>query len=97
MYRRIFFTMYGNVLKKLLGKSFGQAREPTGHASSRLSSGRIKDRTRETAEIEPRGGEERKETLADKPRDFENHPHWSVTPEFVNRHLMLSSTVIIDQ
>ena len=21
------------------------------------------------------GGEERKETLADKPRDFENHPH----------------------
>ena len=25
----------------------------TGHASSRLSSGRIKDQTRETAEIEP--------------------------------------------
>ena len=27
----------------------------TGHASSHLSSGRIKDRTRETAEIEPTG------------------------------------------
>ena len=28
----------------------------TGHASSRLSSGRIRDRTRETAEIEPTNG-----------------------------------------
>ena len=31
------------------------------------------------------GGEERKETLAGKPRDFENH--WPVMPEFAHRHL----------
>ena len=43
------------------------------------------------------GGEERKETLADKPRDFEKPPTWPVMPEFAQRHLMLLSAVIIDQ
>ena len=43
------------------------------------------------------GGEERKETLADKPRDFAKPPTWVVMPEFAHRHLMPSSTVIIDQ
>ena len=45
-----------------------------------------------------RGWEERKETLADKPRDFENRPcTWPVMPELTHRLLMLSSAVIIDQ
>ena len=36
---------------------------------------RVKDRATNGASKRPgRGGEERKETLADKPRDFENHP-----------------------
>ena len=43
------------------------------------------------------GGEERKETLVYKPRDFENRPLGSVMREFVHRHLVLSSAVIIDQ
>ena len=40
------------------------------------------------------GGEERKETLADKPRDFKNRP---LGLKFAHRYLMLSSAVIIDQ
>ena len=36
------------------GASITSQTRSIGHASSRLSSGRIKDRTRETAEIEPR-------------------------------------------
>ena len=43
------------------------------------------------------GGEERKETLADKTRDFENHPLECHMPEFAHRHLMLPSAVKIDQ
>ena len=37
---------------------------------------RFKDRAKNGAKVKERGGgeEERKETLADKPRDFENHP-----------------------
>ena len=59
---------------------------------------RVKDRAKNGAsKTAGRGGEERKETLADKPRDFENRPLGSVMPEFVHRHLMLSSAVIIDQ
>ena len=30
------------------------------------------------------GGEERKETLADKPWDFENRPTWPAMPEFAH-------------
>ena len=36
---------------------------------------RSKGRAKNGASKRGRGGEERKETLADKPRDFENHPH----------------------
>ena len=36
---------------------------------------RSKGRTKNGASKRGRGGEERKETLTDKPRDFENHPH----------------------
>ena len=43
------------------------------------------------------GGEERKETLADKPRDSENWPLGLSRLEFAHRHLMLSTAVIIDQ
>ena len=43
------------------------------------------------------GGQERKETLADKPWDFENPSTWPVMLEFAHRHLMLSSAVKIDQ
>ena len=51
------------------------------------------------AEVKEREGcgDERKETLADKPQDFENHPFWPVMLEFAHRHLMLSSAVEIDQ
>ena len=36
---------------------------------------RVKDRAKNRASKRARrGGEERKETLGDKPRDFENHP-----------------------
>ena len=41
------------------------------------------------------GGDERKETLADKPQDF--FFIWPVMLEFAHRHLMLSSAVEIDQ
>ena len=59
---------------------------------------RVKDRAKNgVSKTAGRGGEERKETLADKPRDFENRPLGSVMTEFVHRHLMLSSAVIIDQ
>ena len=44
-----------------------------------------------------RGGEERKETLADKPLDFEKRSLGLSLHEFTHRHLMLSSAVIIDQ
>ena len=43
------------------------------------------------------GGEERKETLADQPRDFENRPLGLLCFEFAHRHLMLSTAVIIDE
>ena len=36
---------------------------------------RSKGRAKNGASKQGVGGEERKETLADKPRDFENHPH----------------------
>ena len=36
---------------------------------------RSKGRAKNGASKRGGGGEERKETLADKPRDFENHPH----------------------
>ena len=36
---------------------------------------RSKRRAKNGASKRRGGGEERKETLADKPRDFENHPH----------------------
>ena len=36
---------------------------------------RSKGRAKNGASKRGVGGEERKETLADKPRDFENHPH----------------------
>ena len=43
------------------------------------------------------GGEERQETLADKPRDFANRPLGLPCLSSQNQHLMLSSAVIIDQ
>ena len=43
------------------------------------------------------GGEERKETLADKPRDFENRLLGLSCFEFAHRHLMLPTAVIIEQ
>ena len=49
--------------------------------------------TRKMAQVKERGGgrKERKEMLADKPRDFEDcMPTWPVMPEFAHRHLMLS-------
>ena len=43
-----------------------------------------KDRAKNGASKRGGGGEERKETLADKPRDFENRPH-----RCAYRHLIL--------
>ena len=60
---------------------------------------RVKDRAKNgISKRAGGGGEERKETLADKPGILKTtHLHWPVMPEFAHRHLMLSSTVIIDQ
>ena len=43
------------------------------------------------------GGEERKETLADKPQDFENHPLDLSCLSLHHDILMHSSAVVIDQ
>ena len=43
------------------------------------------------------GGEERKETLADKPQDFENHPLDLSCLSLRHDILMHSSAVVIDQ
>ena len=61
--------------------------------------GRESKTVRKMVKVKQRGGggEERKETLVYKPRDFENRPLGSVMREFVHRHLVLSSAVIIDQ
>ena len=46
---------------------------------------------------EGKDGEKRKETLADKLRDFENHT-WPVMHELAHRYLVVSeSAVITDQ
>ena len=61
--------------------------------SSKERGRRVKDRGKK-AQVKQRGGggEERKETLADKPLDFENRPLG-----FSCLNLMLSSAVMIDQ
>ena len=61
---------------------------------------RVKLTATKVAQVKERGGggEERKETLADKPRDFENRPlGLACLSSRTDIILMLSSAVIIDQ
>ena len=59
---------------------------------------RVKDREKSGASKRAGRGWGRKEGNACRQTPgFWKPPTWSVTPEFANRHLMLSSTVIIDQ
>ena len=58
----------------------------------------VKDREKSGASKRAGRGWGRKEGNACRQTPgFWKPPTWSVTPEFANRHLMLSSTVIIDQ
>ena len=59
---------------------------------------RVKDHAKSGASKRAGRGWGRKEGNACRQTPgFWKPPTWSVTPEFANRHLMLSSTVIIDQ
>ena len=59
---------------------------------------RVKDREKSGASQRAGRGWGRKEGNACRQTPgFLKPPTWSVTPEFANRHMMLSTTVIIDQ